>query len=97
MSMDLEVRSRPAPGLAVIDSYSFGESYIGQLWASCKARKPGKCDYSGRNYAPGAIVYRPVGNVANRMRRVLADVVDLHEGIARATEGTSETRGDDHA
>lgn len=54
-------------GLATID---------GQAWARCKARKASRCILSGYEIRPGDLVYRPIGNGANRMQRALASQVE---------------------
>jgi len=76
MNKLLAVDERPGPGMALLTVIDFGEVYSRQLWSRCKARKPGTCDASGARYVPGAEVYRPVGNSANRSMRILAAQID---------------------
>ena len=76
MSKLISVDLRPAPGLALLTVYDFGDTYARQLWAKCKARRPGTCDATGASYRPGAEVYRPVGNPQNRCMRFLALAID---------------------
>lgn len=76
MSQLLAINQRPGPGLALLTVRAFGEVYKAQLWASCKARKPGVCNASGTQYDAGTEVYRPVGNSRNRSMRILAAKID---------------------
>ncbi len=48
----------------------------GKLWARCKARKAGVCLRTRATYKPGTEVFRPMTNGKNRMKRILASVLD---------------------
>ena len=72
----LKVEERLGDGLAVLTVEFFGVIYHGQLWSKVTARKHGTCWRSGRDYVPGAEVYRPFGNERNRSQRILADMID---------------------
>ena len=76
MSKLLSINERPGDGLAILTVRDFGEVFVGQLWAKCKARKSGVCDASGERYGSGAEIYRPVGNSLNRSMRILAAHID---------------------
>lgn len=67
---------RVSTGLVLIDSMSFGDMHRAQLWSAVKARKSRKCALSGKSIRPGDLVYRPVGNASNRMKRILASEID---------------------
>lgn len=71
----LEVKFQ-APGVALVRVKWFGEVIGPQLWSRCVAKRPHKCAESGQTYAPGALVYRPVGNPQNRSQRILAKYIE---------------------
>ena len=76
MSKLLSIDERVADGMVLLSVCDFGHVFRGQLWASCKARKSGRCDASGDLYKPGALVYRPIGSPQNRMMRILASAIE---------------------
>lgn len=57
----------------------------GAMWTCAKARKVSVCARSRRKIQPGDIIYRPFGNGAERMKRILASVVNAV--IANAEPG----------
>lgn len=81
----LSVVARPGDGLALIHVRHFGQLFYDQLWAKVNARKHGTCDASGRDYMPGAEVYRPLGNTNNRSQRILAKYIEECTPISRVT------------
>jgi hypothetical protein len=70
---------RIAEGMVLVTSFDFGDLYVDQLWSSGKARKHSTCILSDKPIKPGDMAYRPVGNAANRSRRMLASEVDRLE------------------
>lgn len=68
----------PADGLALIADGSIREGRRGwrTLWTRRRARKDGECYATGCSYKRGDLVYGPVDDGLNRMRRVLASWVE---------------------
>ena len=52
-------------------------NFRGMAWTRCKARKPATCWFSNKRINVGDVVYRPIGNGSERMRRLLASEVGI--------------------
>lgn len=76
--------SRESDGIVTLDFRYLGDSFPGQLWTRCKARKSSTCVVTGQGIEPGDVVYRPVSNARNRMYRIAAKAIDQIGGRACA-------------
>lgn len=71
MSMaSFKVIEEPAPGMLILERYSWFDGSDRALWSLVKMRKSHKCAATGIDIAVGEEAFRPVGNQSYRYERI---------------------------